>query len=65
MSFDKDNTSPTPMVNVHKRTTKVNLGVVIGVVFFFLLAGATILRVMRDPPQTPPGDNVPTPATTP
>ena len=53
MSFDKDNQSPSQVVNVHKRTTKVNFAVVIGVLVFFLLGGVAIWMTARNPPQTP------------
>ena len=39
MSIDKES-SGLPEVNVHKRTTKVNLSIVAGVVLFFIVMGA-------------------------
>jgi peptidoglycan/LPS O-acetylase OafA/YrhL len=53
MSFDKNHQSPDKLVDTHKRTTKVNLGVVIGVVLFFVIGGIVLWSVLRNPPQTP------------
>jgi len=36
MSIDK-NSSGLPEVNIHKRTTKVNLGVIVGVLVFLVI----------------------------
>lgn len=41
MSIDKESTG-IPEVNVHKRTTKVNLSIVVGVVVFLLAMGAVV-----------------------
>lgn len=38
MSIDKDSNG-VPEVNVHKRTTKVNLSVIVAVVVFFVIGG--------------------------
>ncbi len=53
MSFDKNHQSPDKLVDARKRTTQVNLVVVIAVVLFFLIGGLVVWRVMRHPPQTP------------
>ena len=41
MGFDKN--SPQPLVQPQKRTTKVNIGMVIGILVFFVI-GAFIFR---------------------
>lgn len=41
MSIDKESTG-VPEFNVHRRTTKVNVGIVVGVVLFLLVAAAVI-----------------------
>lgn len=41
MSIDKESTG-LPEVNVHKRTTKVNLSIVVGVVLFLVAMGAVV-----------------------
>lgn len=53
MSFDKDHQSPDQLVDPHKRTTKVNIGVVIGALIFFILMGIFVWRVAKNPPQNP------------
>ena len=49
--------SPTddlrPQFDVKKRTTKVNIAIVVGVVLFLAVTGLVLLFVWRDPPQTP------------
>ena len=40
MGFDQND--PRPIMNVHKRTTKVNLWMVVGVVAFFVVGGVLI-----------------------
>ena len=54
MSFDKNHESPDKIVNPAKRTTKVNIGMAIGVLVFFVLAAAALVFVMRNPPQSQP-----------
>lgn len=44
MGFDPQ-TSDKPLVNVQKRTTKVNLGVVAGVLVFLVLAVLYVVRI--------------------
>jgi len=58
VSFDTD--SPDQMVDPKKRTTKVNLGLVLGVLAFFIVGAFAMCSVERDPPQTPP-DSTPIP----
>lgn len=46
MGFDQGD--PRPIMNVHKRTTKVNLWMVVGVLVFFAVGGLLIwLYVQR------------------
>lgn len=46
MGFDQDD--QRPIMNVHKRTTKVNLWMVVGVLLFFVAGGLLIwLYVQR------------------
>jgi hypothetical protein len=40
MGFDQND--PRPIINVHKRTTKVNLWMVVGVLFFFIVGGLAV-----------------------
>jgi hypothetical protein len=47
MGFDKND--PRPVVNPAKRTTKVNLAIVIGVVAFFVVAGLVVWALWADP----------------
>jgi hypothetical protein len=42
MSVDKES-SGLPEVNVHRRTTKVNLGIIVGVVIFFAAMAAVVV----------------------
>lgn len=42
MSIDKES-SGIPEMNVHKRTTKVNLSIVAGVVLFLVMMGAVVV----------------------
>ena len=45
MGFDQDD--PRPIMNVHKRTTKVNIWMVVGVLAFFLMGGLLIWMYVR------------------
>ncbi len=47
MSFDENPPSPDKIVNPHKRTTKVNIAVVAGVLFFFSLGGLAVWLMAR------------------
>lgn len=53
MSFDKDRQSPDKIVEVRKRTTKVNIAVAIGVLLFLAVGGWVVWSVTRNPPQNP------------
>jgi hypothetical protein len=48
MGLDKDD--PTPPVDVKRRTTKVNIAMVIAIILFFVVAGAVILFTRNHPP---------------
>lgn len=48
MGLDKDD--PTPPVDVKKRTTKVNISMVIAIILFFVVAGAVIVFTSKHPP---------------
>ena len=57
MGFDPQ-TANLPLINVHKRTTKVNLFMA-GAVVFFLLVGVAVIfwathRAKNDTPPSPP-----------
>ena len=45
MGFDQDD--PRPIMNVHKRTTKVNIWMVVGVLAFFLMGELLIWMYVR------------------
>lgn len=47
MGFDKND--PRPVVNPAKRTTKVNVAIIVGVVVFFLVAGLVVWALWADP----------------
>ena len=51
MGFDQN--SNQPVVQVQKRTTKVNIGIIIGVILFFLIGAAAVMWFWLHPPQTP------------
>ncbi len=56
MSIDKESNG-LPEVNVHRRTTKVNLWMIAAVVFFFALmavAAVWISRASPSPERVPP-----------
>ena len=57
MGFDA-NSAGQPIVNVHKKTTQVNLWMVVGVVIFFVISAAVMFWLNQrhgpdDPPVTP------------
>lgn len=52
MSFDKDST--LPLVNPHKRTTKVNFSIVIGVVIFLGVTAGVVIWYSNNPPTSAP-----------
>jgi hypothetical protein len=51
MAFDK-NTAGQPIIQADKRTTKVNIWVVVGVLVFLLLGVLTLVHVRNNPPMT-------------
>lgn len=50
MSFDQN--SDLPIVNLHKRTTKVNLSMIIAVIAFFIITAAVIFWISRHEAST-------------
>ncbi len=50
MGFDQD--QPGPVVNVHKRTTKVNIWLVVGVLVFLAAGGVLIWVFVQQTPGT-------------
>jgi hypothetical protein len=44
-------------IDVKKKTTRVNLVIVIGVILFFAAGAFLVLKVARNSPQTPVGAN--------
>lgn len=52
MSFDQN--SDLPLIQPHKRTTKVNFGIVVGVLLFFVIGGAFLLWFQRNPDEAVP-----------
>jgi hypothetical protein len=51
MGFDPQ-TKNEPLMDVGKRTTKVNVAVVIGVVLFLVIASVMLFKYMRSPAET-------------
>lgn len=47
MGFDKDDTSP--VVNVEKRTTKVNIWMAVSIIVFFAIAAVVVWALWMDP----------------
>ena len=50
--MDLKNDQPKMGVNVHRRTTQLNLWIIVAVVAFFVAGGVLIFRVMRNPPAS-------------
>lgn len=48
MSIDKESTG-MPEIDLHRRTTKVNLAMIVGVVVFFVIVAGVILWFIRTP----------------
>jgi hypothetical protein len=46
MSIDKESTG-MPEIDVHRRTTKVNLATILGIIVFFVIAAFAILWAAR------------------
>jgi hypothetical protein len=55
MSIDKES-SGFPEVNVHRRTTKVNLWMIVGILVFFIVGSAAAFWISR---KTPPPTDLP------
>lgn len=54
MGFDA-NSAGQPIVNVHKKTTQVNLWMVVGVAVFFIIGAAALFWLSnRHGPEEPP-----------
>lgn len=51
MGFDKDST--LPLVNPHKKTTKVNLVMVLAVVVFLLCSAGVVIWLSHSRPSIP------------
>ena len=50
--MDLENDEPKLSVNVHRRTTQLNLWMIVAVVVFFLAGGFIVLRLLNDPPSS-------------
>lgn len=50
MGLDKND--PRPPVDFHKRTTKVNISMIVAVVVFFVVAGIVLLALRNDPEKS-------------
>ncbi len=54
MAFDQEQDPSEPLVHPERRTTKVNIGIVISVILFVCLGLLAMFMVRRDPPAEPP-----------
>lgn len=52
MGFDQN--SDLPLIQPRKRTTKVNIGMVIGVLLFFVIGGVVLAWFYRNPEEAEP-----------
>jgi hypothetical protein len=52
MGFDQN--SNQPVVQMQKRTTKVNVGIIVGVIVFLVVGAAAVMWFWLHPPQTYP-----------
>ena len=50
MGLDKDD--PTPPVDFKKRTTKVNIAVVVSIILFFIIAGIVVFALFQAPEKS-------------
>jgi hypothetical protein len=51
-AMDLENDKPKISVDVHHKTTQLNLWMVVAIIAFFVLAGFYIFRVKNDPPAS-------------
>ena len=49
---DRSKDAPKLAVDVHRRTTQLNIWIVIGVLLFFAIAGFYVVRLVKDPPES-------------
>ena len=54
MAFDQNQNPSEPLVHPERRTTKVNIGIVISVILFICLGILAMCAVRRDPPSEAP-----------
>lgn len=52
--MDIKHDEPKLTVDVHRKTTQLNLWMIVAIVLFFVLGGVWIYRVFRDPPKSTP-----------
>lgn len=52
--MDPKHDEPKLSVDVHRRTTQLNLWMIVAILVFFILGGVWIYRVFRDPPKSTP-----------
>jgi flagellar basal body-associated protein FliL len=52
MGFDKDST--LPIIDPHKRTTKVNFSIVIGVIVFLIASAGVVIWYSNNPHTAAP-----------
>ena len=50
MGLDKND--PAPPVDFKKRTTKVNIAIVVSVVLFFVIAGIVVIALFQEPDKS-------------
>jgi hypothetical protein len=50
MGLDKND--PTPPVDFKKRTTKVNISVIVAVLVFFVIAGIVVIALVQEPEKS-------------
>ncbi len=51
MAFDKDS-AEQPLVQPQKKTTQVNMGMVVAIAIFFTIVGIVLWNVSRHPEET-------------
>ncbi len=50
--MDMQEDEPKIGVNVHRRTTQLNLWMIVAIVVFFLAGALIVIRFLRDPPDS-------------